>query len=458
MAFSQNKIYLVIALTIISLVGIVVVQYFWIDAAYNTQKEQFDRRFNDLRGEISNGIRSDTQLHNSMLAYANGSMLPSLRSIIYKLPQPLPYVIADSAMPDGGTLLSRSAVKNKINAKIDSVFRENNFNIDYEYGLVRHNNSCSGCDETEDKREVVLASTGQSGIAPILNTKYKTCSSALFGFGHLNLYFPNKGFFIARQIGLMLALSVIGILIVVGCFAYTILTIRRQKKLAEMKNDFINNMTHEFKTPIFSISLASKALRNASEIRESPKIKKYLNLIDDENQRLKSQVNKVLQMAMIDAGESRLNKEELDLHTLIEEVANSFDLMLEEQNGSIDLELNADKHLIEADETHLSNIFHSLIDNAIKYSEDQPHITITTEDREDGVCFSIADNGIGMDAETQKHIFDKFYRAQSGDRHDVKGFGLGLSYVKNIVQAHQGWIKLKSKLNQGSRFTIYLPA
>lgn len=457
MVFSQKKIYLVIALTLLALVGILVVQFFWIDAAVNTQKEQFDQRFSNIRGDISNSILADSELHRSMLAYTNGRMFPSLRTFIYKIPPPLPYRVADTTSANG-PLLSKSTLKSRINAKVDSVFRVHNFNIAYEYGLIRHDGRCNGCDEAENKKNVVLASVGGSDLSPIVETKYKTCSSALMGFGHLNLYFPNKGFFIAKQIGLMLGLSVIGILIIVGCFGYTILTIRRQKKLAEMKNDFINNMTHEFKTPIFSISLASKALRKVEEIRESPKVKKYLNLIDDENQRLQNQVNKVLQMAMVDSEESKLNKEELDLHTLIKGVVRSFDLMLEERNGSIDLQLNADKHLIEADETHLSNIFHSLIDNAIKYSEDQPDITITTEDREGGVCFSIADNGIGMDAETQKHIFDKFYRAQSGDRHDVKGFGLGLSYVKNIVQAHKGWIELKSKLNKGSRFTIFLPA
>ena len=433
------------------------VQYFWIDVAYKTQQEQFDRQINNLSEEISESIRSDTELHHSMLAYTNNSMFPSLRSFIYKVPPPLPYVMGDSTMPNGESLLSRTTLEKKIRANIDSIFATNNFNIAYEFGLISKNNTCTQCGEEEHKKNIVLSSVNNGDLSPLVKTEYTTCNCALMGFGHINLYFPNKGFFIAKQIGWMLVLSVLGILIIGGCFGYTILTIRRQKKLAEMKNDFINNMTHEFKTPIFSISLASKALRKAQEIQESPKVRKYLDLIDDENQRLKNQVNKVLQMALVDAEESRLDKQEVNIHQLIKNVVDSFDLKLKERQGSIDLQLNADKQLIKADETHLSNIFHSLIDNAIKYSNESPDITITTKDQDGGVCFSIADNGVGMDKETQKHIFDKFYRAQSGDRHDVKGFGLGLSYVKSIVEAHQGWIKLKSKLNKGSRFTIFLP-
>ena len=457
MVFSQKKIYLVIALTVISLVGIVVVQYFWIDAAYKTQKEQFDRRLNNIGGEINKSLQSDTELRNSMMVYANNSVYPSMRSIIYGLPKSFSYVVLenDSTLANGDTLLPKSTLQHKIRTKLDSVFAENNLDIAYEFGLINHN-PCDGCGA--GKEFVIFSSMDNHDLSPIKTTNYKTSASALMGFGHLSIYFPNKGFFIAKQIGWMLALSILAIVIIVGCFGYTILTIRKQKRLAEMKNDFINNMTHEFKTPIFSISLASKALRKVKEVQESPKVQKYLSLIDDENKRLKNQVNKVLQMALVDSEESRINKEQVDIHTLIKGVANSFDLKLEEQNGSIDLQLNASNHLIEADQTHLSNIFHSLIDNAIKYTEEQPRITITTEDKEGGVCFRITDNGIGMDPQAQENIFDKFYRAQSGDRHDVKGFGLGLSYVKNIVEAHQGWIKLRSKLNQGSTFTIFLPA
>ena len=457
MAFSQKKIYVVIALTTVALIGVLLVQYFWIHAAYNTQQEQFDRRFNDLSGEVNKSLRADMQLQNSMLAYTNNSIYPSLRSFIYQIPPPLPFVITNKALPNRNSLLPKSIIKSRINDKIDSVFAANNFNIPYEFSLISHKNACGQCGK-EEHRVIILSSVSDVDPSSYLETKYKTGGAALLGFGHLNINFPSKEFFIAKQIGWMLALSILGILIIAGCFGYTILTIRRQKKLAEMKNDFINNMTHEFKTPIFSMSLASKALRKAQGIRESPKAQKYLDLIDDENQRLKDQVNKVLQIAIMDAEESRLNKQEVNIHQLIRDVADSFSLKMEEQNGSIALQLNAEKQLIKADETHLSNILHSLIDNAIKYSDKQPDITITTRDRDNGVCFSIADNGVGMDKETQKHIFDKFYRAQSGDQHDVKGFGLGLSYVKSIVEAHQGWIQLKSKINKGSRFTIYLPA
>lgn len=459
MAFSQKKIYLVIALTIISLVGIVVVQYFWIDAAYNTQQEQFDQRMNTLRGEISNSIQSDKKLENSILAHANDDMLPSVRSFIYDIPNPLPYYwLNDSTLSGGESPLSQSVLKRKIRTKIDSVFAANNFNIAYEFGLVEHHNSCAQCGNEEKKEEVIFSTMSGTDLSPIVDTKYKTCTPVLMGYAHLNLHFPNKGFFIAKQIGWMLGLSIIGILIIVGCFGYTILTIRKQKKLAEMKNDFINNMTHEFKTPIFSISLASKALGNSQQVQQSEKLNSYLNLIHDESKRLKAQVDKVLKMTLADSDYSTIEKEKVDLHKLLKNVVSNFELILSEKNGKISLDLDAEKHIIHADKTHLTNIIQNLIDNAVKYSKQQPDISITTEDEGEGISFSITDNGIGMDSETKQHIFDKFYRAQSGDIHDVKGFGLGLSYVKNIVEAHKGRIKLNSKLNKGSTFTIFLPA
>jgi len=433
MVFSPQKIYLVIALTLLALVGILVVQFFWVDAAVDAEKSQFDREFSVIAQDLRSDIESDSLLQKPILTY------------ISEAPGQHPDSLSEE----------KNAFKAHLRTTIDSVFNRNKMDIEYEFGLVLHE---PGCRDGAEQEEVLFSTMSAQNSDPILNTKYKTCNCVLNDQAHINFYFPNKSFFIAKQIGWMLGLSILCILIVVGCFVFTIMTIRRQKRLAEMKNDFINNMTHEFKTPIFSISLASKAIRKIEEIQESPKLKKYLNLIDDENKRLKDQVNKVLQMALVDASESRLNKEEVDIHRVIKDVASSFDLKLEEQGGAINFQLNADKHLIKADETHLSNIFRSLIDNAIKYSEEQPEIVISTRDKEDGVCFSIADNGIGMDSQTQEHIFDKFYRAQSGDRHDVKGFGLGLSYVKNIVEAHQGWIKLKSKVNKGSTFTIFLPA
>ncbi len=434
MVFSQKKIYLVIGLTIISLIGILLVQYFWIDAALKTEKDQFDRRVATVVNKLENEIRSDSELQKRVQHFTDSSA---------SQPQQVSIVKED--------------LQGKLQAKIDSEFNELT-NLNYEFGLVQHGDFHKCCLNGVAKEEVLLSSINTSDFTPILETKYRSCACIFDGKAHINLYFPNKDFFIASQIGGMLVLSVLCILIVVGCFSYTILTIRKQKKLAEMKNDFINNMTHEFKTPIFSISLASKALKKSDQLSSSGKFSKYLDLITDETKRLKAQVNKVLRMALVDSEEAELNKQEVDLHALIERVTENFELILSEQNGSVTLNLNAENHIIHADKTHISNILHNLIDNAIKYSKEEPRITVSTAEEEEGIRMRISDNGIGIDAQTQQHIFDKFYRAQTGDIHEENGFGLGLSYVKDIVEAHKGSIQLNSKIDQGSTFTIVLPA
>lgn len=433
MVFSRKKIYLVIVLTSIALLGILLVQYFWIDAALETQREQFDKRISTVARNLGKEIRSDSEFKNRIIHYANS---PSSEPISDR----------------------KEKLKNELLTKIDQAFNAEFADLSYEFGLIKHADFHKCCQRGVSKEKVLLSTVDDANkITPILETKYRSCTGILNGSAHINFHFPNKDYFIASQIGGMLVLSVLCILIVVGCFCYTIITIRKQKRLAEMKNDFINNMTHEFKTPIFSISLASKALGKSSPIKDSPRLNKYLNLIDNESKRLKSQVDKVLKMTLSDSENSQIEKEEVDLHDLIERVTNNFDLILSKKKGTINLELDAQKHIIYADKTHLSNIIQNLIDNSIKYSRQPPEITINTEDRENGVSFSITDNGIGMDTETKKHIFDKFYRAQTGDIHDVKGFGLGLSYVKNIVEAHKGWIEINSKINKGSKFTIFLP-
>ena len=241
------------------------------------------------------------------------------------------------------------------------------------------------------------------------------------------------------------------------CFAYTLMVIQRQKKLSTIKNEFINNLTHEFKTPIASISLAANMLRNNDASIDDKKRLNYLGLIDHESKRLEGQVDKVLQIAMVDSGNFSLEKKQLNIHDIIHRVVDSMSLVVNERKGNIKLYLGANKADVMADETHLVNIIYNLVDNALKYTTDVPEIAISTSDTEDGIQISIKDNGIGIGEEIQKYIFDKFYRAETGDVHNVKGFGLGLSYVKKIIEAHKGKINLTSQINQGSEFRLYFP-
>jgi two-component system, OmpR family, phosphate regulon sensor histidine kinase PhoR len=255
------------------------------------------------------------------------------------------------------------------------------------------------------------------------------------------------------------AIAILFTLIIITAFALTIRTMLRQKKLSEIKNDFINNMTHEFKTPIATISLAVDALRNVKVQQDVKKMSYFSEIIKEENQRMNRQVETLLKAALLDRQEVELNLKPINAHQVIQDVADNFILRLQEKQGTLDLKLNADNDLIAADEVHFSNLVNNLMDNAVKYSKDNvpPKICLTTFSDAKMLSIRIEDNGIGMNRETLKRIFEKFYRAHTGNIHNVKGFGLGLSYVKTVVEAHDGHIKAESTLGKGSIFTIELP-
>jgi two-component system, OmpR family, phosphate regulon sensor histidine kinase PhoR len=233
----------------------------------------------------------------------------------------------------------------------------------------------------------------------------------------------------------------------------------RQKKVSEIKNDFINNMTHEFKTPIATISLAVDAIRNEKVQRDTQKLSYFSDIIKEENQRMNRQVETILKSALMDRQEVQLNVKPLHIHTIIRDVADNFMLRLQEKQGTLEINLEAQNDLIEGDEVHMSNLINNLMDNAVKYSKENvpPKICISTSSNHKKFIIKIEDNGIGMTRETVKRIFEKFYRAHTGNIHNVKGFGLGLSYVKTVVEGHEGTIKADSTPGKGSCFTIELP-
>ncbi|MBU2018554.1 MAG: HAMP domain-containing histidine kinase [Bacteroidetes bacterium] len=246
-------------------------------------------------------------------------------------------------------------------------------------------------------------------------------------------------------------------LIVALLFWYSLTMILRQKRLSEIKNDFINNMTHELKTPISTISLSSEMLLKEGAANDPEKLQRYAGIIYKENKRLENQVERVLNLAKLDKKEVVLSKSDFSVHEILEEVKEHFIINREDKGGEITLELEAKYPLINADEVHVSNVVYNLIDNAIKYCNEQPHIRIRTSDYKQNLMIEIEDNGIGIRKEDQASIFDKFFRVHTGNRHDVKGFGIGLFYVKSIVIAHKGVITVKSQLGKGSLFTILLP-
>jgi two-component system phosphate regulon sensor histidine kinase PhoR len=273
----------------------------------------------------------------------------------------------------------------------------------------------------------------------------------------LKIYFPDSGAFIWQTMGLSLAGSGLLLLVMIGCFYFAVLTILRQKKLAIVKNDFINNMTHEFKTPITSISLATQLLQEELKPGKNESLLRYLGIIKDENARLGQQVERVLQTAQMEREEITLKRKKVDLTALIHQVVEINGPLIDSVNGSLQLFLGEHPAILEVDEVHISNVLNNLIDNAVKYSPSNPHIEIEVTEQGQGISIQVNDQGIGMPKEALNSIFDAFYRVPTGNVHNVKGFGLGLSYVKKIVEAHGGKVQVKSKLGEGSTFEIYLP-
>ena len=277
------------------------------------------------------------------------------------------------------------------------------------------------------------------------------------GPNYLYLYFPSKKNYIVKSLGVMSFSSMGLILIISLVFASAINVILQQKKLSDMKTDFINNMTHELKTPVSTISLASEMLQNSGVAEDKEKVSRYADIIYEENKRLGGQVEKVLQIAVLDKGDVSLNKTSQNFHNLIKQAISKLGLQLENSDAKVDLNLNASQDKLYLDEIHITNIIMNLVDNAVKYSSEKPQLTITTQDAGNGVLLSVSDKGIGMSKEDQRRVFEKFYRVPTGNIHDVKGFGLGLSYVKAMVDAHGGTISVKSEVGRGSTFEIYLP-
>jgi two-component system phosphate regulon sensor histidine kinase PhoR len=256
---------------------------------------------------------------------------------------------------------------------------------------------------------------------------------------------------------LLLTVSAMFILVIIFSFSYTVSTIIRQKKVSEIKNDFINNMTHELKTPISTISLACQALGDPDIKIKEGIVDNYINVIADENKRLAMVVENVLRTAVMDKGELKLKIVDLDLNEVVNQVLQNMKIQLERKGGQFITDIQATNTLVQADKIHLTNVVFNLVDNALKYTEKIPVIKVGTKDHKNGVIVYVEDNGIGISKENQGKVFDKLYRVPTGNIHNVKGFGLGLSYVKAIVDKHNGWIKLKSELNKGSRFELFIP-
>ena len=274
---------------------------------------------------------------------------------------------------------------------------------------------------------------------------------------YLIVRFPNQNKDVFKEMWPFVFTSIIVIVILIFSFYYIMANNLKQKKLSIIKNDFISNMTHEFKTPISTISLASEMLGDSSIAQTPEKQQRYLKMIRDENKRLSVLVESIVQTSILDKGEFILKHSEVDIHDIINTAINNTQLLIDQRGGTIQTQLTATKFKLQADRVHLTNIVFNLIDNAIKYSKGVPEILISTHNTAEGIMIKVKDNGLGISKENQRKIFDKFYRVPTGNVHNVKGFGLGLSYVLAVVLKHNGTISVDSELGKGSTFNVHLP-
>lgn len=335
-------------------------------------------------------------------------------------------------------------IENSLTQKL----KQNGIHLGFEYGVVPASGDTVHSLAKVDKQGVIN-SDYRLGLYP---------SSLSMSPYYLSIYFPKKINYLLRTIQMRLMTSLVFILIIIFGFTFTIWTIFRQKKLSDMKNDFINNMTHEFKTPITTLSLAGQALADRDIVKDQDRLGRFSSIIMEETSKLGNQVEKILQMAILDKGEFKLKVKEVDMHDIIGTLVENYTLRLQDDTDAfVDARLRAHHAIIQADEVHIANLVDNLIDNAVKYCKDHPQLTITTENARGGLLISVKDNGIGMSKEAQKHIFEKFYRVPTGNVHNVKGFGLGLAYAKNVVDAHFGEITVSSEPNKGTTFSVWLP-
>lgn len=329
---------------------------------------------------------------------------------------------------------------------LDANFTNRGVHLKYEFAVIRDNNK-----EIYKSEQFKKITEYYYFRSPLMSSGLQEKTTYLY------IYFPGQQEVMSGSLGFLgissLALSIVMILL----FSFALYVIYRQKKLSDIKNDFVNNMTHELKTPISTISLASQMLNDKSIPLEKKNTGNISKIIQTESKRLGYQVERVLQMAVLDQGHLVVKKEKIALSNVVVNVVNNFKLQIEDKQGSIDLIDESLSDLILGDKVHLTNVITNLIDNAVKYSMDSPIIRIKLYNAGDWLVLSVRDNGIGISKENQKKVFEKFYRVSTGNLHDVKGFGLGLSYVKLIVEEHEGTIKLTSEFNKGTQFDVKFP-
>ncbi|MEN0006369.1 MAG: HAMP domain-containing sensor histidine kinase [Bacteroidota bacterium] len=418
----NSTITLVLFLGAIIISGMIAMQSYWVISTWNINEEEFNKK---VRYALHNAATSLVEL--------NGASLPP-RNVIKQRTSNY-YVVNIEAEIDANFLAYF----------LQKEFEALALNVDFEYAVfdcttdeMVYGNYYSYSDKKKED--------AKSGSLP----KYEEFT---YYFG---VKFPNRSGFLLGKMQLAILLTAV-LVITFIFFSYVVWVIFRQKRLSEMQKDFINNMTHEFKTPISTIKISADVFSNHPTVKQDERLSKYATIIQEQNQRLNRQVEKVLQLAKVERQNFELKKEVVSLSAILQGVVDSVSLRIEKLGGKLDYQLPSSSLAILADRLHLTNILHNLVDNAVKYCKGQPSVSLTTNTHNQQIELCVKDEGIGIAKEHQNRIFDKFYRVPTGNIHNVKGFGLGLFYVKSICDAH-GWrIKLKSEPHSGTSISISIP-
>ena len=469
---NRRNILTIIVIMTLSLIGVGAIQYYWVVKAVNLDEKNFNDKVTIALNNVKKKITTDTEKLMEQRYYENlgipqpsvslsPGVQPEIGTVGINQTDPATHDIKLKSGYLNQDELLENIDKDVLDSYLKAEMASKSIDIHYEYGVysVEYN---SYFIENGSYIATIGDTTKSSNIAalnPLAKAEYKIplFDNESYSPGHLNIYFPNKkGFLWSNVLGILIS-SIIFTGLILFCFAYTIWVIVHQKKISEIKTDFINNMTHEFKTPIATISLASDSILSPVIIENKDKVKRFVGIIQQENKRMLKQVEKVLQMAQIDKENIELKFNQINIHDIIQDAAVNAELKVQSKGGKITASLLATDPIVEADGIHLASIVNNLLDNAEKYTPEHPDIYIETANIPGGLTFTVKDNGIGMNKDALKMIFEKFYRVHTGNLHDVKGFGLGLSYVKAMVEAHHGWVKAESELGKGSAFTIFIP-
>jgi len=428
----------IVILITLSLLGLFIIQSSWLNNLLEIRNTEFRSKVDNAGTRVALKLNGTAKSTQSLRLPKRGGLSFNSDFHLHVLKPP--------------TIDQRYSVQDiyrMIRAELET---ESIKNINFEYAIIAPSEDIEMSTRNFSKEywDTVVNRRHYFGIVPESGSDFEGISS----IETLVIVVPD----FKKQVWASLKWELIGavvfMLIIIAAFFVTIRSLLNQKKLSEIKSDFINNMTHEFKTPLATISLAVDAIRNDKVQADPSKMKYFSSIIKEENIRMNKHVETILQAALMEKQELQLNVVSLHVHEVIQHALDNHQLQLQDKEGVVELYLNAANDLIEGDEVHFTNMVSNLVDNAIKYSKDKPVIRITTHSTAKNIVIRVEDNGIGMNKESLKRIFEKFYRAHTGNLHNVKGFGLGMSYVKTVIDAHKGKIKVDSTLGKGSSFTL----